>query len=34
MAGALLLAKEELFNWILAMARGISHLLALVPDGE
>lgn len=34
MAAAFLLAKEELFNWSLARARGISHLLALVQDGE
>ena len=34
MAGALMLAREELYDWGLAGAKDISFLLALVPDGE
>jgi hypothetical protein len=30
--GALLLIRDELLLWSLAGARGISHLLALVPS--
>jgi len=34
MAGVLLLAREELHDWGLTRARGISYIFALVPDGE
>jgi hypothetical protein len=34
LAGALLLPKEELLEWSLARAKGITHLLAIVPDEE